>query len=233
MLRVLCFALAVAAVFCLISPDLHAGVVVPGSTFTITGSDDPSANSFTSTATLNGGPTLIDNGLLSVTETITSINPTTDWVQFTFTTTSGGSLAGDPSAFWEIQVSNIQTSKPSALAAYFTYFSLNGTAESPIYPFFGGAVVEPDPLNPSVGPVWGATISPPYTNLSSSQTLYAYITPWTFGEDGGINPSSNGLTLAGEYVVPSSAVPEPASLATVAVGLLGLTGFALKKRRAS
>lgn len=219
-----CFLLAACLFLYSTAEQARAGLFVPGSAFTVDVTNDPFGNNFTGTVSLTGGPTTIDNGLLTVSETITPVNGSTAWIEFDFNATSKV-LAGTPQNNWEIKVSNIQTAEPTTLTSFFSFFDVNGVSTA--FPFGGHIVITTNPLT-GVGNVSLGVINPPYT-YSKSQTLFADIDPFdqgptNFGTDPSNTPS--GFSIAGEYVVEPgfSAVPEPSSLALCTVGLISLAG---------
>jgi hypothetical protein len=208
----------------------RAGLFVPGSSFTVDVTNDPLGNNFSGTVPLTGGPTTIDHGLLTVSETITPVNASTAWIEFDFNAT-GNVLVGKPSNNWEIKVSNIQTTAPTTLTSFFGFFDVNGVST----PFpFGGTTITTNPLT-GVGNVYLGVVHPPYT-YSTSQSLFANIDPFNQGPTNFGTNSSNtpsGFSIAGEYVLQPgvASVPEPSSLALCTVGLLSLAGGSWWRRK--
>src|SRR5271154_3398245 len=71
---------------------IGSNVAISGNDFTASGGNPTSIND---TVTLNQQPSLIDNGLISVTEQITQLSQNSEAIEFIFSTVGGGSLIGD------------------------------------------------------------------------------------------------------------------------------------------
>src|SRR5512135_3580719 len=70
---------------CVLGGPARAAVILPGGTFDVAISNDPSGGDFSQSGIpLSTSPTPIDNGLLTVSELIQPVNASTDWIQFTF-----------------------------------------------------------------------------------------------------------------------------------------------------
>jgi hypothetical protein len=199
--------------------------VIFGSSVNVTVNDDPNGGSFSGTVAVSSTPTLFDGGLLQLKTTITPVNSLDSWIQFDVSTPNGTPIAGNPNASWGITISNIQTNLPTALAAFFTYWSQGGVPYSNISQFGSYPPVEPDPLNPSIS-VYGESIPPPYT-FTTTQTLFAQVSPYSFIESGGNSVQADGWSIAGQY----SAVPVPAALSLAGLGIAGLGALAWWRRR--
>jgi hypothetical protein len=204
-------------------------VVIPGAPFTLAVSNDPSGGNFSGTITPagNGVPLTFDNGLLTISETITPVSGTSAWVSFDIRTTSGGPIVGNPAANWEIQLTDLQT-MPAALLTVFEYFLIDGQ-EVPGYPF-------PN-FSPATNPITGIgmvgidTPPPPYT-FSTSQTTLGYIDPFDGGGYLGTGPNNTptGFGFGSLYFLQTTAAPEPASLTLLGLGAAVLGLRAWRKR---
>jgi hypothetical protein len=190
--------------------------------------DDPAGNnSLINSAPLNGGPTLIDNGLLSVSETITPTAAKSAIVQFTLATTNSAPLAGNPSAFWQTAISGFQTNGPAALRGplYYTFVDANGVSD-PI--LFSGYSLAPNPTDPNQ--LVAETMASNTSRIVHSLTIGVGIfdEPPTNYENGGIVPTT--FVLGGQFVL--TPVPEPATLASCLVmGVAGIATITWKRRR--
>jgi hypothetical protein len=203
---------------------VRAGSVVMPGAVTISVTDDPAGGSFTGTVTPSAGGTVFDNGLLTLSETITPVNATSAWAVFHVNTTAGQPLVGSPAGYFDITISGIQT-KPAALTAAFIGFDVNGTDDS--FPF-PGSTTGPNPIT-GTGSVANYVYSPPYTS-NTSQYLFATISPYDQGPtDFGNSPSNTptGYTIGGLYAL-QTAVPEPGSLTLAG---LAAVGFAVRTWR--
>jgi hypothetical protein len=190
----------------------------PGSTFTVSGTNFTS--NFSQTATV-GTPTLIDNGQIMMSE---SINPAAgggEWDVFTFSTVNRGPLAGNINGFWNVEFSGVTTSKPAIWDNAFIAWTVNGQAVSPINPFAGGSLgeVNPNPINPALGPVFGAgspvLIEGPATSFDA--TPFVFASPYSLIANGGVDPSTaNGLELAYHFD-PAVPVPEPSGIVLLSI----------------
>jgi hypothetical protein len=190
--------------------------------------NDPAGNnSLTNPAPLNGGPTLIDGGLMSVSESITPIGANSAIVQFTFTTTGNAPLAGNPSGPWQIAVSGFQTNGLAALSGpfYETFVDANGTSVPTLFP---GYSLAPNPTDPSQTVAEIQANNTPRIVHSLALDLALFEQAPASYENGGIMPTT--FILGGQFVLTS--VPEPASLTTFLVmGTVGIAGITWKRRQ--
>jgi PEP-CTERM motif len=215
---------------------LCAGKAVAGGTsvfntsvpFNVAIMNDPAGNnSLTNSAPLNGGPTLIDGGLLSVSESITPTGTNSAIIQFTFTTTGNAPLAGNPSAPWQLEVSGFQTNGPGALQGpfYETFVDASGTSVPTLFP---GYSLAPNPTDPSqtVAEIQASNTPRLVHSLTLSLGLFDQA-PASY-ENGGIVPTT--FVLGGEFVL--TPVPEPASLTSFLVmGIVGIASMTWKRRQ--
>jgi hypothetical protein len=205
-----------------------AGVFNTNVPFNVSILNDPAANySPTNSAPLNGGPTLIDGGLLSVSESLTPTGANSAIIQFTFTTTGNTPLAGSPSGLWQISVSGFQTNSTAALNGpfYETFVDANGVSDPILFP---GYTLAANPTDPSqqVAEIQSSNTSRLVHSLTL--TVGAFDEPPTSYENGGIVPTT--FVMGGEFVL--TPVPEPASLTTFLVmGIVGSAGIAWKRRQ--
>jgi hypothetical protein len=230
--------LLIAAAVCLASlcagPAARASLIKVGGTFTV------SATNFTtdySQTAVVGVPTLVSGGSVLLNEIINPDGMGGEWDEFIFTTVGGGPLAGNVNSFWNVNLLGVPTTQPALWDAASTYWTVNGTAVSPISPFAGGgfSVVHPNPIDPARGPVFGAgandrgLLEGPATSFDA--TPFAFLSPYSFVSAGGVDPNTaNGLHLIMHFDPAVSPAPEPSSLVLLATGSLGLLGL-LRRRR--
>lgn len=217
-------------VFCCIvtvGTEVSAGWLA-GSSLTVSVDDSALGTNFNQNVTLGSGMTSLDGGEMTVAQSIIPSSATSQWLTFHFESASGGPLAGDPHADWRIQLSNVQTSSPANVTTLIVYWTVNGVATSPINPASGFTNVEPNPINPSLGPVYAFFPTPSALGYTSS-SWFVFANPYNFISQGGINPSSaNGFTFG---LLETDVVPEPSSLCSLMIGagVLGIIGLARLK----
>jgi hypothetical protein len=184
-------------------------------------------NSLTNSAPLSGGPTLIDGGLMSVSESITPTGVNSAIIQFTFTTTGNAPLAGNPAAPWQISVSGFQTNGLGALQGpfYETFVDANGTS---VPTLFAGYSLAPNPTDPSQLVAETQANNTPRVVHGLTLGLGLFDQAPASYENGGIVPTT--FVMGGEFVL--TPVPEPASLTTgLVMGMVGIAGMAWKRRQ--
>lgn len=222
------FLLTAVSLFYLCAGPAAAGVFKTGVPFNVNITNDPAGNNSPSNSVpLNGGPTLIDGGLLSVTESITPTGPVSAIVQFTVTTTNNGPLAGNPSAFWQTAISGFQTNGLAALQGpfYYTFVDANGVSDPILFP---GYSLAPNPTDPSQLVAETQANNSPRIVHSLTLSVGIFDEPPTDYENGGIVPTT--FVMGGQFVLTS--VPEPASLTTALVmGVVGIAGITWKRRQ--
>jgi hypothetical protein len=221
---VACVAAGSVMLSCLSGRAEAGPVVIPDAPVTINLSDDPIGGSFSGTVTPSAGGTLFDNGLLTLSESITTVSPTSAWAVFHVSATGGQPLVGNSSGGFNIVISGIQTA-PAAFIAAFTGFDVNGVDD----PFpFPGTTLGPNPIT-GTGSVANQVFSPPYT-ITTSQQFGTNIDPYNQGPANfGDSPSNTptGYTAGALYAV-ESVVPEPGSLTLAG---LAAAGFAVRTWR--
>jgi hypothetical protein len=224
--RILIFGSIVAGWLLYSPPDASAGLVV-GGTLALSVDDSPLGTSFNQTITLGPGTTALDQGEMTVAQSIVSAGPNSQWLILDFEATNGGLLAGNPNAFWQIQ-ETAQTSAPGTLTYFYEYFSVNGVPTNPIMPFGSGPFLNPqtNPVDPSLSPVYGEALSDPETNLFT----FTFASPYSIISSGGMDPSAvNGFVMAQQFMTTS--VPEPTSLHLGALSVAIAGGAAFNRRR--
>src|SRR5262245_14846369 len=96
----LCIGLAQAAL---------AAVIVPGSTYSLTGTNFPGGSG---TVVVTEGTSTNVLGL-TVTDTIVADGPNADWFQLNFVNPTGGPLAANINANWQIALNGVQLTAPA------------------------------------------------------------------------------------------------------------------------
>lgn len=152
-----------------------------------------------------------------------------EWDVFNVSTTNGGPLAGNLNAYWSLG-RGMDISRPSLFDATTLWWTVNGVAVSPIYPF-GGICC---PGANAVNPAWGEA----YHHTFAGQPVDGFVTynpaidvsPYNFISQGGMNPDTvNGFDFAFHFD-PQQPTSEPASMLLFGSGVLGIAGV-LRRRR--
>ena len=221
--RILTFG-ALAASWMLATPyEASAGILVGGA-LTVIVDDSPIDTNFSQTLTVSPGTTTsLDQGEMTVSQTLVSTGAATQWLVLDFEATGGRLLAGDLSGYWSVGA-DLPLSSPGGFTGVFGYWSVSGAASSPINPIpVSGFIdnVETDPLNPIISPVYGEEFSGPIVSGTTSLALspLVYFDPYSYFIGlGGMNANAiNGFVIGMQ--VTDASVPEPGSLALALAAL--------------
>jgi hypothetical protein len=215
----------------------RADIIPIGSTLTFGGTDAPgSTGTWSDTVSFGSTSVLVDGGALELSETQISTGPSGEWDAFSLSTVSGGPLADDTGADWNI-VMDYDLSAPAYFDGGIIQFTVNGTPVSPISDFSAccGPVA-------STNPVFGGEAY--YSPAGSFQAALSageqtgwqeiYLDPYSILSEGGIDPSTaNGLNFALHFTLQSpAAVPEPRMLPMLLVMFsVAVVGAALRRRQ--
>lgn len=208
-----------------------AGVFDTSVPFNVTVIDDPAGNTVSSTGIpLDGGPTTIDNGLLSITESITPVDANSAIIQFTLTTTNAAPLAGNPGDLWSTLVSGFQTNGQGSVMGplYYTFVDANGVSDPILFP---GYFLAPNPTDPTQTVAETIASNTPRIVHSLQITSNQFDQSPTFYENGGPVPTT--FVLGAEFVLAPAAVPEPGSFALLGMGIVGMAGYGWRRRKAA
>ena len=121
---------ALAAGWMLATPyEASAGLLVGGA-LTVTVDDSPISTDFSQTVTLGASMTTLDQGEMTLAQTLVSTGPNTQWLVLDFEATGGLLLAGNLGGYWAIDT-DPALSSPAGFTGIFGYWSVNGVAEQP------------------------------------------------------------------------------------------------------
>ncbi len=211
--------------------EASAGFLV-GGTLTISVDDSPIGTNFSQNVTLGPGMTTLDQGEMTLTQTLAPSGPNAQWLVLDLEATGGRLLAGNLSGFWSIGA-DTSLSAPGGFTGVFAYWSVNGVPTNPINPWGSGFIedVGTNPVDPSLNPVFGAIFSHPIASGTTSLSLpdLVLVSPYSHISAGGMNRNAvNGFVIGLQVTNSSISVPEPSSLYLGAIG--AVIAAAVRKR---
>ncbi len=211
----------------MVAPGQAAAGWLVGGSLAVSVTDSPISTNFSEQVTLTPGTSTLDAGEMTLTQSIVPAGGNSQWLVLDFEATDGRLLAGNRFGYWEIG-GHAPVTAPSYLTSAFVYWSVNGVATNPIYPFSGLSQIEANPINPELGPVY-------YENLQSQPALLlgasVHSSPYYGISDGGMNPSAvTGFTIA---FLETNAVPEPSTfcLAAISAVMVGVASLVWRRCR--
>jgi uncharacterized protein (TIGR03437 family) len=170
------------------------GLIAIGSPMTFGGTNAP--DTYSSSTTFSSTPVLADNGAVKIWQTQTATSATGEWDIFYLQTTNGGPLAGNLSAYWDIEM-NYTLTAPVYLDGVVNQWLVNGT---PVAGPLGGigsicCAAASNPILPGASYYNNGGMTPIPAGLysnSDSGDLWReiYVQPYSLISGGGINPST-------------------------------------------
>jgi PEP-CTERM motif len=210
----------------------QASIIPQGSSLTFGGANLPGGCTDTScsdTVTFSSTPVSIDGGALSLFETQVATGPNGEWDVWHLSTTSGGSLAGDVNASWNI-VMDYTLSAAVNFDQVVQQWTVNGTPVSPITNGIGSicCATATNPILPGAA-YYNSGFKVPLSAGVRSDWQQIFVDPYSLVSNGGIDPNgANGFNFALHFTLQTP-VPEPSTWAMMIVGFTGL-GFAGYRR---
>jgi PEP-CTERM motif len=203
----------------------QADVIVPGSTFSVTGTNFISGNG-TGTVTIGGAATTIAGDLVSA--SVLNQSASSEWITIAvFNPIDGEPLVGNANEDWNFTVDGLTMTGPALFDNSYSQWFI-GTLPAPTQNSFGGFVNEGN-VNPvtGLGPGYGGSgFTPPPAQSSWSFDPVIFVDPYSFVEAGGIPTTADGVEELLHFTLANpSPVPEPSTWALMLFGFAGL-GFA-------
>ncbi len=164
------------------------GIIPIGSSLTFGGTNCP--DTFSATTTFSSTPVLVDNGAVKIWQEQMPTGPSSEWDIFYMETTSGGPIAGNINADWNI-VMDYTLSKPVYFDQVVQQWAVNGTAVGPLTNGIGSicCAAASNPIVPGWS-YYNSGFSVPYPAGPFSNWQQIYVDPYSLVTNGGINPST-------------------------------------------
>jgi hypothetical protein len=198
----------------------HASIIPIGSALAFGGTNLPGAcaNTTCSDNVLFGVPATIDGGALLLSEQQVADGPNAEWDVWRISTTTGGPLAGNLNAFWNI-VMSYDLSAPVIFDQVVNQWTVNAAPVNPLSNFSGICCASASNPSPIIGEAYyNSGFSVPIAAGVFSNWQQIFVNPYSFVSAGGINPSTaNGFNFALHFTLQNP-VPAP----VIGRGLSGL-----------
>ena len=210
--------LALPAVLLGLTVSAQASIIPIGSSYTLIATNAP--GTYTANTTF-GGSVSVDGGAATLTMSQVATGANGEWDIWKLTTTSGGPIASNTGANWDITQDYV-LSQNVKFDAVVDQWSVNGTPVTPTGSIGGICCAVSN--NPATG--GGAFYKSGFSGPISAGTVtnwnQIFVNPYSFVSSGGIDASTaNGFTWALHFTLQSP-VPEPGDLAILLVALAGL-----------
>ena len=152
--------------------------------------------------TFDGISELVHGGTIRISENVTEVSSTQEWIEFSVETALGTPLSTNPQAVSRVDFKGIEfvrTVRTPVENEIFVYFSRNGVPLDLTGPSFGGSIL-PHPTNESVSEVWFPPailiqVDPP----SDSQDAFATEIFRTIARSVGVSREASGFHLGALY----------------------------------
>ncbi len=182
------------------------GIIPIGSPLTFGGTNAP--DTYSATTTFGPNPVTVDNGAVKIWQTQTPTGPSGEWDVFYMQTTSGGPLAGNINGYWNIVMNYVLNANVN-FDGVVNQWLVNGTPVSPITDGIG-SICCASTTNPIIpGPAYyktGFTVPYPAGPFSNWQQLF--VSPYSFVQSGGINPSAANEFIFALHFTLQAAIPK-------------------------
>ncbi len=225
---------AAAAAMTLTAATATAGPIQVGGTYNVSNTNFP--NTFTSgPLTINSTAKAIGgsgSGGLTVRERITATSSEAEWIEWIFEKPSAP-LADSTTSAWEARVLNVPVTSEIIYDGFFVYWTIDGTAAQNITTINGLGAPMVNPLNSShlvyggFFPAEGPFTGPLHFELALTNYGLAM-------SQGNMDVNEiNGFVIGAHLTTATGAVlvPEPSSIALLAIGGVALCGYGWRRKR--
>lgn len=164
------------------------GIIPAGSSLTFGGTNAP--DTYSAITTFSSTPVLVDNGAVKIWQQQVPTGTNGEWDIFYMQTTSGGPLAGNIAANWNIVIS-YELSAPVYFDAVVNQWAVNGTPVSPITNGIGSicCAAASNPILPGEA-YYNSGFSSALPAGTQTNWQQVFVNPYTFVSAGGINPNT-------------------------------------------